>query len=130
MTTEAAEKVVNMPDKIYTSVEEMMADGASEVEYRTIDGFKTGTKIRIGTVDAAHMMAWSEANEGPAKKSAGLRLIISSLVGPEPDNKRIGKDSDLQLLQKFRHSVTERILREIVNLNGLTAKDDKAAKND
>jgi len=115
-------------EQIYGSVDEMVSDGASEVEYAVIDGFKPGKKIRIGSVNAGDMIEWSEANEGEAKRTAGLRLIQKSLV--DKDGKRIGQPTDLQKLRTMRHNITERIVKEILKLNGMNVKQDAEAKKD
>lgn len=115
--------------KIYGSMEDIL--GASEVEYRTINGFKEGEQVQIGSVSAGDMIEWSEASEGPAKKTAGLRLLCKSLVGPASDYKRYADDP--KNIDKFRalpHKVVQRIVEEILDLNGLNVKKDKEAKND
>lgn len=127
---EAAVVEAVQQDQIYSSVDEMVADGASQVEFAVIDGFKPGKKIRIGSVNAGDMIEWSEANEGEAKRTAGLRLITKSLVGPAPDNIRISNDRDILKLRTMRHNVTERIVKEILKLNGMTVKQDADAKKD
>lgn len=127
-----AATVVPMPEKVYSSVDEIIDDGASVVEYRKIEGFKgpEGPKVRIGSVCAGDMIEWSEANEGEAKRTAGLRLLSKSLVGPEPENVRYALDvSNIAKFAKMRHNVTERIVKEILDLNGMTVKKDKEAKN-
>lgn len=114
---------------VYGSVEEMLKDGASEVKYASIGGFKDGgPKIRIGSVSAGDMIEWSEANEGEAKRTAGLRLITKSLVNDA--GIRISSDKDIKHLREMRHDVTERIVKEILKLNGMTTKQDNATKND
>jgi len=116
-------------DVIYGSVEDIVASGASEVEYAIVDGFKPGQKVRIGSVTAGDMIEWSEANEGEAKKTAGLRLITKSLV--DKDGKRYAADPvNIAKFRTMRHKETERIVKEILKLNGMTVKADKDAKND
>lgn len=124
MSTEAA-------DKIYASMDELEASGASIVEYAVIDGFKAGEKIRIGSVTAGDIIEWSEANDGEAKKTAGLRLITKSLVGPEPGNVRFADNAkNIAKFRAMRHNVTERIVKAILELNGMSVKADAAAKKD
>lgn len=115
-------------DEVYGSIDEMVQDGASEVEYAVIEGFNPKKKIRIGSVNAGDMIEWSEANEGEAKRTAGLRLIVKSLVNAKGE--RIGSDKDIPKLRVMRHNVTERIVKEILKLNGMSVKQDAAAKND
>lgn len=114
--------------QVYGSVDDMVADGAAEVQYLEIEGFKPGKMIRIGSVTAGDMIEWSEANEGEAKRTAGLRLITKSLVNDK--GIRISSDKDILKLRTMRHNVTERIVKEILKLNGMTVKQDKDAKND
>jgi hypothetical protein len=122
-------EAVEAPDQAYDSVDEMVADGASTVDYAWIEGFKPGgKKIRIGSVNAGDMIEWSEANEGEAKRTAGLRLIQKSLVNANGD--RISTDKDIIKFRTMRHNVTERIVKEILKLNGMTVKTDEAAKKD
>ena len=88
-------------------------------------------KVRIGSVTAGDMIEWSEANEGEAKRTAGLRLITKSLVGPEPGNLRYADNpKNIAAFRGMRHKETERIVREILKLNGMTVKQDAAIKNE
>jgi hypothetical protein len=121
--------VKEMPVKIYSSIDDIVASGASEVEYALVDGFKPGEKARIGSVTAGDMIEWSEANEGEAKKNAGLRLICKSLVD-ENGLRFADTPGTLAKLKTMRHKETERIVREILKLNGMTVKEDKKEKND
>jgi molybdopterin-guanine dinucleotide biosynthesis protein len=106
----------------------MVEDGASQTEYAIVEGFKPGKKIRIGSVTAGDMIEWSEANEGEAKRTAGLRLICKSLVNDA--GIRISSDKDIVKLRTMRHNVSERIVKEILKLNGMNVKADDAAKKD
>ena len=127
-----SEKVVEMADhveKIYGSLSEIVDAGATVVEYRTIEGFKPNEKVRIGSVTADDMVQWTEAGEGEAKRVAGLRLICMSLV--DKDGKRYAAQNEaesVKILGKVRHSVTERILKAILELNEMNVKGqgDKA----
>jgi hypothetical protein len=117
--------------KIYASMDEILASGASDVEYALVDGFKPGEKVRIGSVTAGDIIAWSEANEGEAKRTAGLRLICRSLVGPAPGNVRYADDDkNIAKFRTMRHKETERIVREILKLNGMNVKAEADAKKD
>lgn len=118
---------------VYGSLDEIVSDGAQQVEFRTIDGFAgpTGRKIRIGSVTAGDMIEWSEANEGDAKRTAGLRLITKSLVNAKGE--RYADDpKNIQKFRGMRHRETQRIVEEILELNGMKVKKDKeeAAKKD
>ena len=115
-------------ESIYESVDEMVSDGASEVQFAKVEGFTPGKMIRIGSVTAGDMIEWSEANETEAKKTAGLRLICKSLVNKA--GIRISSDKDIVKFRTMRHNVTERIVKEILKLNGMTVKADKDAKNE
>ena len=103
------------------SVEEMMA--AEDIQYAEIEAF--GGIVRIGSIDAGDMIEFIETNEGPAKRTAGLRLIIKSLVDDE--GKRIGKDEHLQLWMRRSQKTCNRIAETILELNGISKDDAKKA---
>lgn len=129
-------------DKIYGSMDEIAASGVSDVEYATIDGFKPGEKARIGSVTAGDIIEWSEANEGEAKRTAGLRLITKSLVGPEkpfggkpvdgfiPNHRYADDPKNIAKFRAMRHKETERIVKEILKLNGMNVKAEAEVKKD
>jgi hypothetical protein len=118
-------------DKVYGSMDEILASGSSDVEYSVINGFKAGEKVRIGSLTAGDLIEWSEANEGEAKRTAGLRLITKSLVGPEPENKRYADDvKNIPKFRVMRHKETERIVKEILKLNGMTVAAEAEVKKD
>lgn len=117
-------------DKVYGSLDELESADIG-VEYAAIDGFKSGEKFRIGSLTAGDMIEWSEASEGEAKRTAGLRLIAKSLVGPEPENRRYADDAkSIPRLRARKHKDVERIVKEILKLNGMNIKANEAAKND
>jgi len=107
-----------MSDKKVLSVEEMMA--ADDIEYTEVEAF--GGIVRLGSIDAGSMIEFVESNEGPAKRTAGLRLIIKSLV--DGNGARIGKEEHLQSWMKRSQKTCNRLVDEILKLNGL----DKSAK--
>ena len=84
-------------------------------------------KIRLGSLTGEDMIEWTESNEGPAKRSAGLRLIIKSLV--DSKGERTGSDRMLSVLQKRNTAVLNRLVREILKLNGMTKEQQEASKN-
>lgn len=110
--------------KVFETVEDMLA--APDVEYATIPGWSG--LIRIGSLTAGDMIEWTEANEGEAKRTAGLRLIVKSLVNS--DGKRIGNDKHIPLLRAKSHKVTEQVVKAILKLNGFNIKDDEKSKKD
>lgn len=118
-----------MAEKIDHVVESMDEVATSDdVEYATVEGFKAGQTLRIMSLTAGDLIEWSEANEGEAKRTAGLRLITKSLVSSA--GARYAEDpKNIAIFRKKSHKVTERIVREILKLNGMTVKQDEAAKN-
>ena len=105
-------------NKKILNVEEMMA--ADDIEYAEVEAF--GGLVRIGSIDAGDMIEFVESNEGPAKRTAGLRMIIKSLVDAE--GTRIGKPEDLQRWMRRSQKTCNSLVDAILKLNGL----DKAAK--
>jgi hypothetical protein len=101
-----------------------------EVEYAVIPGFTPGKTLRIGSLTAGDLIEWSEASEGEAKRTAGLRLICKSLVGPPPGNMRYANDpKNIAVFRAKRHKATEEIVKAILKLNGMEVKISDAAKN-
>lgn len=98
-----------------------------DIEYKRIPGFAAGKTIVIGSITAGDFVEWQESNEGPAKKNAGLKLIIRSLVDgipgvdPGATGKRIGNDAGLVKLRDMPIKHTERVIRTIIEFNGLNA---------
>ena len=109
--------------KVFESVDDMLA--APDVEYAEVEGWNG--LIRIGSLTAGDMIEWSEANEGEAKRTAGLRLIVKSLVNSE--GKRIGTDKHIPLLRAKSHKVTESVVKAILKLNGFVVKDETTKKD-
>lgn len=120
----------------YGSIDEIIASGVSETEYADVKGFTpTGPMIRIGSVTAGTMIKWSEGNErgGEEKRNAGIRLVLESLVNK--DGHRIGLENmqaNILKLRGVRHKEVERIVKDILKLNGMTPKkkDEDEEKND
>jgi len=120
----------------------------SQIEYAKVEGFKKNDVLFIGSVTAGDVIEWSEAGEGEAKRTAGLRLIVKSLVdgipgvtvlpdGTKATGKRIANDTHIPKLRNLSHKVAERFVREILKLNGMevpggakTVKGEADAKND
>lgn len=116
-----------MADKIVLSMEEIAA--SDDVEYAEIPGFKPNQVFRIGSLTAGDLIEWSEANDGEAKRTAGLRLITKSLV--DANGVRIAIDpKNIAVFRAKSHKVTERIVREILVLNGMNVKTEDAVKKD
>jgi hypothetical protein len=101
---------------------------ADVVEYATVEGFAPGKKFRIGSLKADDLIEWREANEGVAKRTAGLRLILRSIVNDKGE-RFMNDDKNIVKLRGVKVKITERIIREIVKLNDLKDKDDEAKKD-
>lgn len=115
------------------SIEDMLS--SSDVEYRYIDMRPLGWKgrVRIGSLTAEDLIQWTETNDGPARRTAGLRLLIKSLV--DDTGERIGRDNMLERFKGKSHRAIDAIVKEVLDLNGLVLKDGKEkptdkAKND
>lgn len=79
--------------------------------------------LRLGSLTADDIMVWVDANEGPAKKTAGLRLIINSLV--DANGKRIGSDKMIGSLRKRNADVIRRLVEQVLKLNGMETDAEK-----
>lgn len=100
---------------------------SKDEKFAEIDVPEWGGTIRIGSITAGEMIDFAESNDGPAKKTAGLRLIVKSLV--DEDGNRIGDDALLQDLKKKDSAVCSRITDAILELNGLGEEAKKKRKN-
>lgn len=101
---------------------------ADDTRYETIPVPTWGGSIRIGSLRAGQMLKWIEANDGPAKRTAGLRLLQESLV--DAQGNRIGKPEHIEkLASRDHHTVTE-LIQRVLEFNKLNVKEDKdKAKN-
>lgn len=122
-----------------------MADvaAADDIEYHEIEAFN-GVFL-IGSLMTDDFLEWQDANDGPAKRTAGLRLIQKSVCGraeacPRCDDvegvekhtglhPRVGTEKDLAILKSKSVASTEKIVKQIVKLNGLSVKGESDAKN-
>lgn len=116
------------------SVDEMLT--AEDIEYATIPTWKvkdpkTGQMVqgytRIGSLSADQMIAWRDTNEGPAKKTMGIRIFVDSLV--DKDGNRIGGQQYYEMFRKKSNAIQEKVIAEIVKLNGMTVKAEETIKN-
>ncbi len=64
------------------------------------------------------------------KRSARQACVSSARVGKPPENKRFATDpKNIAVFRLKSHKVTERIVKEILALNGMVVKDAEKAKN-
>lgn len=120
-----------MAEEVIDQVESMEEiDGSIDVEYAVIEGFTPGKPFRIGSLTAGDLIEWSEKSESETqKRTMGLRLICKSLVNSK--NERFALDPrNIEIFRRKSHKVTERIVKEILKLNGMTTKEELAAKKD
>lgn len=115
-----------MSDKKILSIDEMLAP--QDIEFMELDVPQWGGTIRLGSLPADSMMEWVESADGPAKKTAAIRLIIKSLVDAEGN--RIGDESKhLAAFKKRSASVLNEIAGKILELNKLNKEDQEKTKN-
>jgi hypothetical protein len=111
-------------DSKVLSVDEMLA--ADDVQYDEIEAW-SGT-VRIRSLSAGDMIEWVESQNSPSAKTAGLSLIVKSLV--DANGVRIGRPEHLELFKAKDARITGRIVQAILALNGLgIAKVADAVKN-
>jgi hypothetical protein len=119
-------------DEVNGTVIESMAEieAAEDIEFAVVEGFKPGQPFKIGSLTAGDLIEWSEANEGEAKRTAGLRLIQKSLVNSKGERYAANDPRAIDVFRKKNHKTTERIVTDILKLNGMNVKADTAAKKD
>lgn len=104
-----------MMDEQYTESMEELTDG---VEYAVIDGFSPGERLRIGSLTAGDLIEWTDESDPVKKKLVGLQLICKSLVNRL--NERYANDEkNIEVFKRKGHKACERIILEILQLNGL-----------
>lgn len=123
-------------DQYILSIDEMLA--ADDVEYAVIPTWKvkdpkgSGQMIqgytRIGSLNADQVIKWRDTNEGPAKKTLGIRLFVDSIV--DKDGKRTGGPQHYEAFKSKSNALQEKVLAEIVKLNGMTVRGQETIKND
>lgn len=99
---------------------------APDREYMEIEAW--GGILRVGSLNAGEMLEFIDANDERSKKTAGLRLIIKSIV--DEDGNSIGDMKRLEMLKKKDAKTINRIVGEILTLNGLDEKKKAEIKND
>ena len=116
---EEAEEVLSSLDQIVDTV---------DIEFKTIHVPKWKMSIRIGSLSAEDLISFVETNEQPkAKRTAGIRLLVKSMV--DTDGNRIGRDTDIAILQRKNHQIVTSLIDEVMKLNGLGKKDQEQLKN-
>lgn len=111
-----------MSEKKIASLAELLEASADDTEYAVVDVF--GTRVRLGSLPAGHMLDWLEANEDPTKRrDAGIRLVVQSIV--DEDGNRVS-DADIpKYLLAFRNKnnvSVSKVVAEILKLNGMHTK--------
>lgn len=111
------------PEQKILNLEEITE--TDDVVYAVIGGYKDSELLCIGSLSAGDLIEWTDANEGEAKKTAGLRLITKSLVDgipgvhPGATGKRIASDKNIPMFRKKNHKRTEEIVKNILKHNGM-----------
>ena len=101
-----------------------------DVRYKIIDVPDWGKngqpgKMRIGSLSAQDLIEFAESNEGEAKRTAGLRLIIKSIV--DGKGRRTGTDKHLAILKARNAATTNFVVEEILKLNELNPDKETAS---
>lgn len=123
-----------MSNERILTIDEMLA--ADDVEYTNIKTWKvkdpkTGEMVqgyvRIVSLTAEDVIKWRESSEGEAKRTMGIRLLVDSLV--DEHGTHIGTPKHYEMFKKKSNAVMERILAEVIQLNGMTVKAEEKTKN-
>lgn len=117
------------PKKLILSVEQMLS--ADDTEFAVIptwkikgaDGKEVQGYTRIGSLNADDIIEWRESNDGKAKRTMGVRIFVNSLV--DEAGNRIGNPTLYEAFRKKSNAVQERVLAHIVQMNGLSIKNEQ-----
>lgn len=117
------EVVKNAETKSLVTLDDLVA-ASSDVEYTEIPGFKDNQFFRIRSLTAGDLIEWHEAGEDErAKRTAGLRLIVKSLV--DKAGQRILTNESIGMLKNISVKISERVVEEILKHNGMNVKGGK-----
>lgn len=128
MTEGAAGKVMDRLKAAEAEEQDIIANAdeiasSNDVEYAYVKAWN-GKKVRIQSLTAGDLIEWSEANE-EAKQTAGLRLIVKSLV--DKDGNTYMTDKHIVMLKKKSHGINEDIVKAILVLNHIRTKQQMDA---
>lgn len=133
MAEQAKRKVVS-----FETLQEVSRGNTDEKfdEVETPEWGGEGSYFRIGSLTANQMIEFTEANEGLAKRKAGLNLLVRSWV--DDDGHRLGvdqlgniRDEVFKMFENRNQAVCARVVRAVLKLNGLRTKAElDEAKND
>lgn len=104
-----------------------------DTTYDTIPVPQWGGSLSVGTLSAADLLEFVEANEDPIKKkSAGVRLLVKSLV--DENKKRLATDDKtleegIAIFIKKDANVITDVVKKLMALNKLDKKGQEAIKN-
>jgi hypothetical protein len=107
------------------SVDEFLNE--KDTEYAHIE-IGPGKYQRIGSLTGDDLIEFTEANDGPAKKTANARLILASMV--DDAGNRTGDPKMIARLQGKSLKTINKLVDAIMKLNGMDKKADDAAKKD
>jgi hypothetical protein len=112
------------------------SESEDAVEYKRVPAFKNGEVFVLRNLRAGDIIEWSEASEGPAKREAGLKLMIRAIVDGEPGKdagatgQPVMNESHIQGLRRIPHKYTERVIKDIIKMNEMSVRGGSEAKND
>jgi hypothetical protein len=111
MPMKASERMSDTPK--YLSIEDI--DSTIDTRYSEVQAW--GGTIRLGSLNAGDMMEFVESNEGPARRTAGIRLIVKSIV--DKDGRRIGEPKHIEIFKKKDATTIAMLVNKIMELNDL-----------
>lgn len=115
-----------MADEKLLSIEDI--EKANDTRYETVPIPEWNGSIRLGSLSADDLIAWSEKNGDPASsKVAGVRLLVASMV--DGADNRIGTDATVATLRKKDAKILTDLVKRALALNGLSEKAVEERKN-
>lgn len=117
-----------MPDEI-VAIESTAddIDRADDIEFVPVEAW--GKQWFLISLTADDMIQFREASKDEAKKTAGIRLIIKSLVA-RPGGPLVLSDKHISMLRRKSEKELNKIIKKILDLNGLSVKEEDKIKND
>src|SRR4051794_1110367 len=101
---------------------------AQDTRYDTVKVPEWGGSVRIRTMAGDESLNFTESNTGPARKTAGIRLV--ALCAVDAEGNRLFTEKQLEALKRKSSVALSRVADAALRLNEMVPAAMAAAKND
>lgn len=100
-----------------TSADDIL--GIEDRKYDTVHVPEWGKTVTMRSMDGDELLTWIESLDGPTKKTAGVRALVTSIVHPDT-KEQIFTTKHLEALKKKNSRAMGRLVNRFRVLNGLS----------